>query len=82
MRAPVEDRENLEATMGVILKNTHNFCTLASCVTREVDRYQINDADAWYIMTGLAAVRKDVRENRLYHPPGLGDTYDMRGEKL
>jgi len=82
MASEVEDTENLEATMGVVLKNTHNFCTLASCITREVDTYRINDADAWYCMTGLALVRKDIRDNGLYTPPGRGDTYDLRGEKL
>jgi hypothetical protein len=81
MPEAIPDTENVEPGDGVVLSNTHNYCTLAAVGSGEIDTYEINDADAWYLMQGLAAVRKDIRDNELYTPPGKGDTYDLGGSK-
>jgi len=44
--------------------------------TEEIDTFEINDADAHYIIRLMKAVRDDVRCNNLYHP-GRGDYYDI-----
>lgn len=52
------------------LWNTHRLCMGPD------DEYQINDADAYYLIKMMAAIRKDVKDNRLYNP-GRGDWYDF-----
>ena len=53
------------------LKNTHNFSMGSD------DDHQVNDEDAYYIMRGFQTLRQDVIDNKLYCPPGMGDTYDI-----
>lgn len=57
------------------LYNTHRLCMYQK-ETEEIDTFEINDADAHYIIRLMKAVRDDVRCNNLYHP-GRGDYYDI-----
>lgn len=41
------------------------------------DVYYINDADAYYLIKCLNAVRKDVEHEHLYRPPGYRETWDF-----
>ncbi len=55
------------------LFNTHNLC---------LDRdtmLAINDADAYYFIRCMQAVREDVTQYNLYEP-GRGEFYDLGGK--
>jgi hypothetical protein len=49
--------------------NTHSLCL-------EDSRFHLNDADAYYLMRCLKAVREDVSRNRLWCE-GKGTIYDF-----
>ena len=53
--------------------NTHHLCL-------EDLLLAINDADAYYMIKCMTAVRRDVEAHGLYHK-GRGEVYDLKGGK-
>lgn len=53
--------------------NTHHLCL-------EDILLSINDADAYYMIKCMTAVRRDVEAHGLYHE-GRGTVYDLKGGK-
>lgn len=61
------------------LFNTHNFCLERESLGEENFQEPINDADAYYFIRCMTAVREDVTQNGLYEP-GRGKFYDLGGK--